>query len=413
LRVVINEIDPDKILKIDTRNLDTTTKQKIELINRNSPLSEFEFDFNEDLLNQIGGKPSHDDYGKSFYGSDSLRLNANLSLTELGDKCRLLLKTFLSENYKNNFPFYDLLKEIKNGSLISTLENNLVEALRKRQQEGISIAYPDINEINEIYEIKIFQGSKSENFDEFDINSVYAFLNNNDGVDLLPEKIFIFGIDSSGQKITTKYTLHDFLVFETDYDKKHYIFTLDRWFQIDSGYYKEIQDSIKQIKEISNEHFLPSLKKNESEGVYNIRAANDKKFLLMDKKDFQADEYTKVEVCDLLTPQKQFICIKNYKSSSTLSHLFNQGLVSASLLSGERKYREFVRGKIPQDWPDPIKIDDLNKKDITFIYAVASKIGGPLINTLPFFSKVSLKFAARNIERLGFSVNLFKIRIED
>jgi uncharacterized protein (TIGR04141 family) len=411
LRVVLNEIDPEKILKVDSRNLDSTTKQKTILINRNSPISEFEFDFNEDLISQIGGKPAHGEYGRNFTGADSLRLSADLSLPQLDEKCRQLLNIYQADSYKKYFAFYDVLKEVKSFKTIEKLESNKINSLKNQQQIDISITPPDINEINDIYEYKIYQSSKSLVTDDLDISSIYSFIKDNPELEVVPEKITIYGINSSGQRITSKYDLNDFLVFETDFENKHYIFTLNRWFEIDSNFYKEVQESIKNFTEITDPNFLPAMKSKETEGDYNIRAGISQSYLLLDKKDFQEDSFTKIEVCDLLTPQKHFICVKTYKSSSTLSHLFSQGLVSAELLSGEIKYRKFVFDKTPKTWPNPMDINNLDKREITYVYAVASKKGGPFINTLPFFSKVSLRNAVRSIQRLGFNVSIYKIPI--
>lgn len=411
LRVVLNEINPLKIAKIDSRNIDTTTKQKMVFINRNSPLNEFEFDFHEDLLSQIGGIPTTVDFGKSFVGSDSLRLNSNTSLPNLEQKCRQLLEIFQNDNYKKNFPFFDYLQIIKDPTLIATLNQQLELAIVNRQQQQISMAYPNIEILENIYEYKIYQGNRSRFVNEIEIDTIYNFLDDNPQVEQIPEKINIIGVDQNGQPVTVKWSLYDFLVFETENVGNRYIYTLNKWFLINPDYYDEVQHAIDLIEVINQKNYLPNLLPGEEEGVYNNRASQLTGYFLLDKRNFQISGNSKVEVCDLLTPDRRFICVKKYNGSSTLSHLFNQGLVSADLLAGERSYREYIHNQTPNAWGDKIEIDGLIKTNIKYVFAIASSKRGRLVDILPFFSKVSLRYAVRAIEKLGFSVSLYKIRM--
>ena len=60
---------------------------------------------------------------------------------------------------------------------------------------------------------------------------------------------------------------------------------------------------------------------------------DDNKLLLMDKKTFKiGGNYDKIEVCDVLTEDRELICVKKMENSSSMSHLFSQGSVSATLL---------------------------------------------------------------------------------
>jgi uncharacterized protein (TIGR04141 family) len=48
---------------------------------------------------------------------------------------------------------------------------------------------------------------------------------------------------------------------------------------------------------------------------------------------------TPIEICDLLSEEGRFIHVKRKLSSSSLSHLFAQGYVSAELLQENSEYR--------------------------------------------------------------------------
>ena len=67
-------------------------------------------------------------------------------------------------------------------------------------------------------------------------------------------------------------------------------------------------------------------KKGETEGDYNARVAGDKDWLLLDKALFIITGNQKVEVCDMLTPDPWFLCVKKMSSSATLASLAQAGV---------------------------------------------------------------------------------------
>jgi uncharacterized protein (TIGR04141 family) len=296
--------------------------------------------------------------------------------------------------------------------LLAELDNLLIDAIRAREILNLGIAYPDINYFGIIDKWKIFQGRNELFVDEVDINSVFNFLNNQNNQDLDLKKVTLIGINNNNQEVTEKFSLYDCLVFETDHHGNKYVYSLDKWFKINTDFFNDIQQSIERIAEIIDPNFLPQMIFGESEGDYNSRSARVRGYLLLDKVNFPAGGYDKIEVSDLLTDELQFVCVKKYNSSSTLSHLFNQGVVSAELLSGDTIYRQFIHDKVPQKWQNSIEIDILDKTTISFIYAIATSKAGRVIDSLPFFSKVTLKNAAKSFEQLGIAMRLYKIGIK-
>jgi uncharacterized protein (TIGR04141 family) len=55
-----------------------------------------------------------------------------------------------------------------------------------------------------------------------------------------------------------------------------------------------------------------------------------------------------VEVCDVLTANRQLIHVKLKFGSRDLSHLFSQGFVSATLLQSDSVFREATHKKIKE-----------------------------------------------------------------
>jgi uncharacterized protein (TIGR04141 family) len=77
----------------------------------------------------------------------------------------------------------------------------------------------------------------------------------------------------------------------------------------------------------------PTVKRNEAEDKYNARLSNAlRDAILLDKRTIRRRQATAIEVCDVATENRQLIHVKKGTSSSSLSHLFAQGVVSAELL---------------------------------------------------------------------------------
>jgi len=131
----------------------------------------------------------------------------------------------------------------------------------------------------------------------------------------------------------------------------------------------------------------------------------------MDKKNIHIGGiYDKIEFCDLVKDWKDFIHVKYYRSSSTLSHLFAQGCVSAEIFIRDQEFREKVNNKMPAG----LKLADAKEmpdaRSYQVIYAIATDKSIP--EDLPFFAKVTLKNSIKSLRALGYSVKISKIDVD-
>jgi uncharacterized protein (TIGR04141 family) len=414
LRVVLNEINPEKIKSIDARKIDTTTKQKHIFINRDSPLYDFDFDTDEDLLNLLSGYPSDRALAKKLTGSDSLSLTSDVTFPELGDKCKALLESFNKQNYKENFGFIDYLRIVKENDLVTELDRALRNSIINRQNEGLMLAYPEILDLNQIHYFEIKYDRRMGQVSEVTLDELYNFFDEHEIYEIDPSKVSIIGFDQDSHPVTKKFFMDEFIVYETRLANLRYLYSLKQWFELAENYLREVDDSINAIEVISDIDYLPPMRDRQTEGDYNREvAAANRSLILLDKQNFHLEGYSQVEVCDLLRNNSDLICVKKYNGSSTLSHLFSQGYVSSTLLNDYPEYREFIINKCPVRFgPLPFDRDRLERNNITFVFAIAAKGNDGLTDILPFFSKVNLRQAKRSIERMGYKVKLFKISIE-
>jgi uncharacterized protein (TIGR04141 family) len=153
---------------------------------------------------------------------------------------------------------------------------------------------------------------------------------------------------------------------------------------------------------------------DDSETSYNKRVAESDpgRFALMDHKPVSyGGSKGGLEFCDLYTRQGDLIHVKRYGNSSVLSHLFSQGLVSGELFQTEPAFRKEVNRVLPADYrlPDPNRRPAQDQYQAVF--AVVSDVPGDL--TLPFFSRLNMKHAARRLGGYGFRVARAKIPVNE
>ena len=122
----------------------------------------------------------------------------------------------------------------------------------------------------------------------------------------------------------------------------------------------------------------------------------------------------KVEFCDLLTSDKKIIHVKRYGSSSVLSHLFAQGMVSGILFNEDKSFLIKLSAKLGDELGDEYKekytTDYPDPKEYKIIYAVISEHDDKL--EIPFFSKINIRNAKKRLEGMGYEVYLYHIPVD-
>lgn len=413
LRVTLNTIDKEKLKGVDSRRIDTRAAQKRLLVSAEGPLGEFDFDVDEDLISMVSGTPRDGALARRLVGGDSLSLTGDYTLPDLGAKCEALLDAFESNAYQQDFEFIDHLRLVKDKPLCQTLQAILNDALTARQTDKLLLAYPELDFWTTAEEYKVTGNHRSEQIPDIDINLVYGCLNalEVDPVDC--QKIRIVGLNGEGEPVTPSRKLFDYVVFETEHEGERYLLSLGKWFRLAADYIQEVDGFIRSMDVIDEDGFLPPICKGMREDDYNSRAvAGDR--ICFDKNLFQGVlGRSKIEVCDLLTRRGEFIVVKKYNASSTLSHMFSQGFVSATLFNDHREYRVFVQQQVPDDWEPLFDLDKPDKESLTFVFAIAAMREGDFVETLPFFSKVNLRQFVRGIKRMSYKVKLCRIPAAD
>lgn len=418
LRVSLNTVKTDSLRSVDHQAFEDLRLNTRKQTSRKAPIEKFGLDIRKDLMKSITGIPEDKDFATSISGSDSLSITTDAAFNEIGDKCKDILKYYRMRRFKTRYPWIENIAVVKKKSVIDKLQKILLRELTRGNIEDIDIAPPGIVEWPDIKAFKYSTKKDSMEYIDMTIDDFYDQVEIDQNLDLdILKKFRIQVLYKDEDESSISWSLFKCLVFQSTYKGELYVLSNGDWYHIDKDFIKQVNASYLEIH--PPEIDLPLREAHDkTEGRYNEYAADSSDdLLLMDKKLVRPPGgSSSIEFCDLISSKGQFIHVKMRGASSMLSHLFSQGLISASLFIESSDFRKVVYDKIEEENPAfaeliPIAINP-NPGDYEVSYIVVAKKKGDETRELPFFSKLNLVQHAQQLGMLGFYVTFEQIGIE-
>lgn len=390
--VTINSLNGSKLKSIDAYTPASNTKQKRVVSSILSNIYEYDFNDNQDLVQKLSGVIK-DEYKELFTnptGTDSLSINSKSTKSELKNISEKLLERFSSQDYTND-PYLKNINRIQKANSQKTDELNRLLLEKLNSQDYSDIYMADF----EILQLEDFYGYKFGDSIFFDL----YIENLNLGQDLTLEKLKSMKISilkSEDDTHPLQWNLYKCLVF----DCENNFLSKGSVYEIEQNFLSNINVFLSSYK-IPN--ILPNAHLNELEGDYNNRIKDDETLFLLDEKCPTIEGRGGIEICDLYNKSNsQFIHIKKSERSSSLSHLWNQGIVSEQLANIKHpryleKFHEIVGISLPEER--------------NIYYGIIRKT-----EHLPIFSKISLYNSINILKSMGKNdneVKYFFIGIDD
>lgn len=414
LRVVLNAVDPKQLKSADVRTPDENTLSRRTQTSRGSDQTAFAIDVERDLVRGLAGLCKDSEFGSYVAGTDGLTLNRKLDVDGLPQACADAFAVYQKTDYKDNFDWIDQIRHIRDHSLIQKLDAKLVEAMAKAvgdgATEGIHLAFPVIYDPEKPNFFR-FKGFRSrQRYPDLDLPGYLDALKEQKITRFSKDDLqrhMVHEVDDEGRDCGGKWKLRDCIVFETDLDDLNYVLSGGHWYQIDENLANDVQEFFDKTPKIE----LPKAEANENEEKYNKRVARiDADMICLDRKLIKPTGWsTTIEICDFLGRNRHIIHIKNETSSSRLSHLFNQGTVSARVLAVDHPSRDSVRNKVADVQREtgqtgyekiiPKSNEAFTRSEFTVVYGVIVASAQP---KLPFFSLVSFRQAAQELIGLDY-----------
>ncbi len=408
LKVVANTIAVNKIRSADTRTNDGAGRATRAQLAAGGSTFELGLAFDEEHVRHLAGIVTPDDSGeqwvKNLAGADSLKINAEWNLTQLGNEAEKLLEKFESDDYKTTFPFIGKFEPLSGRNpIVNDLNGKLIERIERRESTKVSVAAPTIFDENDLDCFHIYLGKEDDKFD-LSLNGLYEWIDQQDkSVDYLLENVYVAGVNGDGNILGKRGKLRRYITAEIEHNSSTYALIVGQWYQLDNGYVNQVNKEVAALA-TSSITALPAWNKDEDEGEYNERIGETKDWIKLDKQNiYHGGPSQRNEAADLVAVDgTAFVHVKKMVSSATLSHLWGQGAVSATLYSLDGKYRKKVQAKIA-GLPDEMS-------QIKTVYAVANDRDGKIEDELFFFSKVNLLNHCKTLQLIGCKTELIKIK---
>jgi uncharacterized protein (TIGR04141 family) len=407
--VTLNSVHHKGVRSVDREEFDTITKMTRSQTSVSSSIDNFGLNIQRDLVRSVTGEPEDTTFALHVTGADNLILHGPVLFQNLHEKCREAFRLFQENTYKERYAWIDNFQRVRDQGIIESLEDEMSNIIRAGTFENIFLTPPHLGDTQEQYEFKY--PSRRDSHSDLRLDD---FLEGRDLNELSVEwlkKHHIREYINGGSEPSRKFPVFNAMIYETRKNNKLFALSHGEWFEIDQDYVQQVTTELESIPE-HHALALPCAEVGEKEADYLERVATQAlgSIELLDQKNvLYGGGHSSIEICDLLTEDRNFIHVKAKTKSSTLSHLFSQGLVSAQVLR-EVRFRELASEQCTTH-NHIFEVEDFRPSDHAVTYAIITTATTDIKAALPFFSKQSLANAARELRNMQYSVYIKKIPI--
>ncbi len=410
VKVVLNSVSPDNIRKVDKITMEELPVRSQIQASKSTSISSFSIDAYTDYMRgMVGSLMEGDELGNIIAGKDEFKFSLDIKFSEIRGICKSILKRYKSNKYKDIYDWYDNLKQIEDPELVEELDKKLIKEILEFSSEKVYLAPTKIVDWTDIEFSYTEQGDR---FDDLNIDNFFDYLKARnrpfDLDNLKKSRVYVWKDTGEDEK----WKIYDCLVYEYIKDDILYVLTNGNWFEVEKDFVKKVDEYIRDIPETSID--LPEYN-HDSEGDYNIYVGeNFTNLISLDKVTPWIENHRgKIEFCDLLSNENHLVHVKHWKGSSTLSHLFAQGRVSAVSLINNLEYRNKIREEIKQvdeSFLAVLEDENIRPSNLYIVYAIIYKNNKPIHERLPFFSKLNMRQSVQQLREMQFNVEKIKIK---
>lgn len=413
LRTTLNALDPAKIKSTDILQPENAKRQRIQSPTASS-LNFFDIRHDESIIKKLTGsvKPEYGELFKNATGASSLRISSNRSAHQIIDLCSTLIEIYEKDDYVQSFPDIRNIEPVKDPDKIVQLNEKLLEAFADAPVELV-LSIPEIVDYSDTFKIK-YSGAGRSNLEYNDVFiSGYREYLQERNIDQIEDvdvfyKHLMSILDENGNTLR-QYNIYKSFLFDCEIDDETYHLCDGEWYFIETSFIQRLENSLNPYF-IANHPFLHPCDEIK-EDAYNtsVKDANPV-VICLDKTSISPPGQRQVEPCDLISIEDNklhLVHVKISTRSSSLSHLFNQGVNSVELLRMEEASRNKLKELVENDAAICNLID--NGGFMVTYGIITKKAANRQSKNLPIFSRISLLRAVNALKMMGIPCSIFFI----
>lgn len=415
LRVTLNSLDPKKLKSTDVLEPGSARRQRTQ-VPIESDLTYFDFDRDSSVLKSLTGKvkDQYMAYFKHATGASNLHISSMVSSDGLVELCKTLQKLYAEEAYKKTFPDIQNIVPVRDQLIIQKLSEKLLRAFRTKD-DNLYLTIPDIIEYRNNFRAAFSGAGSSYVYDDVYMDRYYEYLEQNkktlNSVGIEELKHHLLHLTNEEGTPQDSYCIFKCMLYDTSLNGGKGTFHLceGNWYKVEADYIAELTAFLDPFYSD-----LPLLAYNhQSEGAYNKDiAAQNSKFLCLDRTNISPHGQTPIEPCDLYVVADRrptFYHIKRFTSSAELSHLFNQGANPIELLKSDGQAVKKLKKLIEKIAPSNVLqrfVKPLEKGEWHVIYGIiTNKDKTKKSFNLPLFSRISLRRSLKTLQIMSVKAN--------
>lgn len=318
--------------------------------------------------------------------------------------------------------FIDRIRSLTDKTeIVGELEGRLEELIADPATARMALSIPGecLDGFADAQTFLVKKGARSETVSDLDLKALLHFVRDQPPGRRLETlknvRVQMFGDTECENPISSMVAGHRWLTADVSIGPGRYFYYQGSWYEIGADYLASIEEELSELFNREASVTLPpwpwELKGENAEARYNAKVAEQDGYALFDKKTVVTDKFRGggLEICDVLGPEGQLICIKQAaRQSAPLSHLFAQGTVAVEALRNDPKVRRKFLDLLERHVPNHPVAEDLGA--LTLVYGILLKDGQEItVDSLFAFAQVSLLEAVRRLRAMNARVEVVTI----
>jgi len=244
-KIVLNLVG--KIRKIKKRTLSSDPKNTTEQLSKIGNISDFGIDIEQDLIEEITGKPNDSYFGNNLVtGKVAFTASIQVDIGNVEEFLKKCFEYYQKKDYQKRFAFIDQVKEIRD---VDEWNAKLIDQLKNNNNENVQVwmAIPEIIEWEDVAGFS-YSNKKDNLVDDILLEDFQKSLSDSQkkllDIDFLKKKKISCFRSSSDQEYIN-WSAFNCLYCEVTKDRRKILLSNGKWYEIAEGFVDEVETSYK------------------------------------------------------------------------------------------------------------------------------------------------------------------------